>query len=49
MPELQPPSRLASGRFVLLKPLGEGGMAWVYSAWDERLRVPRAVKLLKPE
>ena len=40
---------LADGRYHLLEPLGVGGMASVYKAWDERLRCHRAVKLLSPE
>ncbi len=29
--------------------LGEGGMAWVYEAWDEKWDRPCAVKVLKPQ
>jgi serine/threonine protein kinase len=44
-----PPSPLLSGgRYRLLEVLGSGGMATVYSAWDEVLHVHRAVKLLRP-
>jgi serine/threonine protein kinase len=41
--------RVADGRYVLLTRLGEGGMAVVYGAWDEDLRIWRAVKVLLPE
>jgi hypothetical protein len=41
--------RVADGRYVLLSRLGEGGMAVVYGAWDQDLRIWRAVKVLLPE
>lgn len=41
--------RVADGRYVLLSRLGEGGMAVVYGAWDEDLRIWRAVKVLLPQ
>jgi serine/threonine protein kinase len=41
--------RVADGRYALLTRLGEGGMAVVYGAWDEDLRIWRAVKVLLPE
>jgi hypothetical protein len=34
---LQPGLQLASGRFLLMKPLGCGGMSQVWLAQDERL------------
>jgi len=39
---------LCEGRYRLIEILGEGGMAVVYRAMDEHLRVERAVKLLAP-
>ena len=40
---------LESGRYQLLEVIGTGGMATVYRAWDERLQVTRAVKILLPQ
>lgn len=37
-----------SGRYALVSSLGEGGMAVVYRAFDRKLRVWRAVKVLLP-
>ncbi|TNE92710.1 MAG: serine/threonine protein kinase, partial [Deltaproteobacteria bacterium] len=42
------PRTLKDGRYLLVKPLGEGGMATVYRAYDQRLGVWRAIKLLLP-
>jgi len=39
---------LCEGRYRLIEIIGEGGMAVVYRAMDEHLRVERAVKLLAP-
>lgn len=39
---------LADGRYRLGNALGFGGMATVFHAWDERLEVPRAIKILAP-
>lgn len=44
--EVAPPLR--SGRYRLRAVLGEGGMAVVYRAWDSRLEVERAIKVLLP-
>lgn len=38
---------LEGGRYTIVGRLGSGGMAQVYRAWDRRLNVWRAVKLLK--
>ena len=40
------PVSIADGRYRLADVLGVGGMATVYRAYDERLQVYRAVKLL---
>ncbi|MFN7142798.1 MAG: serine/threonine-protein kinase, partial [Myxococcota bacterium] len=42
------PETLAEGRFRLLEVIGEGGMATVYRAFDQRLQRPRAIKVLSP-
>ena len=39
---------LANGRYRLLQQLGAGGMAIVYRAYDSRLDVERAIKVLNP-
>jgi serine/threonine protein kinase len=39
---------LESGRYQLQEVIGTGGMATVFRAWDERLQVARAVKVLLP-
>lgn len=47
MHEVAPP--LSNGRYRLLDILGSGGMATVYRAWDSRLEVVRAIKVLAPK
>ncbi|MGB0639154.1 MAG: protein kinase domain-containing protein [Myxococcota bacterium] len=42
------PPPLASGRYTLSQPLGQGGMATVYGGFDTMLEVERAVKVLTP-
>ena len=44
-----PAPPLSDGRYQLVQRLGEGGMAVVYRAWDHRLKVDRAVKMLLPQ
>ncbi len=46
MTQAAPP--LADGRYQLIDVLGVGGMATVYRAYDARLQVPRAIKVLLP-
>ena len=41
-------STLGNGRYELISPLGEGGMAIVYRAKDHTLGVDRAIKVLHP-
>ena len=44
---VEPGRVIGSGRYSLLKPIGQGGMASVFLAFDERLHALRAVKVLK--
>ncbi|MCB9692891.1 MAG: serine/threonine protein kinase [Alphaproteobacteria bacterium] len=48
MSDLAAPT-LADGRYTLVRQLGEGGMATVFLAWDNKLKVWRAVKALLPD
>ena len=43
------PKTLSDGRYELVSPLGEGGMSVVYRAFDHRLQVWRAIKILSPQ
>ena len=42
------PQTLADGRYELFEAIGSGGMATVYRAYDQRLGVPRAIKVMLP-
>lgn len=43
------PHTIADGRYTLVEPLGVGGMATVFKAFDQRLQVWRAVKILNAQ
>ncbi len=40
---------IGRGRYALVAKIAEGGMAGVYRAWDTKLHIWRAVKILLPE
>lgn len=49
--ESTPPFRegdLVADRFEIIRPLGEGGMGWVYEAFDRKLNRRIAIKSAKP-
>ncbi|MFT4979274.1 MAG: serine/threonine protein kinase, partial [Myxococcota bacterium] len=46
-PEQAVEPRPWAGRYLLEQPLGEGGMAVVWRAWDRRLKAWRAIKILR--
>ncbi len=46
--DLQTPLPLCDGRYRLVALLGQGGMATVYRAFDTRLQVERAIKIIDP-
>ena len=49
MTHTQPIDTLISDRYRLFQRLGRGGMSVVFRAWDTRLQVWRAVKVLSPK
>ena len=44
-----PPGITFAGRYTIIKPLGAGGMAAVYQAWDETLGTAVALKLIRAD
>jgi serine/threonine protein kinase len=43
------PASVGDGRYELIEPLGEGGMATVWRAFDTKIQAECAIKLLHPE
>ena len=43
------PGLTFAGRYTIIKPLGAGGMAAVYQAWDETLGIAVALKLIRTD
>jgi len=41
--------RIIAGRYRLIEPVGEGGMATLWKAMDEQLEREVAVKILRPQ
>jgi serine/threonine-protein kinase len=44
-----PPGTIIGGKYQILKLIGKGGMAWVYQAYDTRLDLKVAIKIVSPE
>jgi len=42
------PGRKIANRYVIVKPIGVGGMGAVYQAWDEKVDISIALKVIRP-